>query len=404
MTRGRKRKFDPTIPSHIDQAKLPNGIYWKRSRRYWYVRLMKDGRASTLTVAGAGATLSELHAIAESRHESTKRDLDWLANEFTKSPHFLSLGAATQASYGYSRKAICELVLKSGARLGSLDPKRLTRPFWQRVIDMLSAGRPNAEGAIVPMPAKGRAAKSYSSVLFSWAANRGYMVQNIAQGVETQREKRQHGMPTRDAHERLISWIKSRTRSEGRRAAPGERHSFPGYLWPAMEIAYLCRLRRSELVMLTDASCIPELGLYAERLKGSEPTLTHWNARLESAVAALKDYRKAVRARNKNEVNIFGASRPLFVNLSGEPLTSAALSDAWKKCRSAAVAQGVIPAGMKLHGLKHRGITDTPGDRAAKQQAAGHRTPAMTAVYDHDVAYVEPAQPSERLEKVDKIR
>lgn len=29
MARGRKRKFKPDMPAHIDQAALPRGIYWE---------------------------------------------------------------------------------------------------------------------------------------------------------------------------------------------------------------------------------------------------------------------------------------------------------------------------------------------------------------------------------------
>jgi len=41
--------------------------------------------------------------------------------------------------------------------------------------------------------------------------------------------------------------------------------------------------------------------------------------------------------------------------------------------------------------MKHRGITDTPGTRAEKQLASGHKTEAMLDVYDHSVPRVEPA-------------
>ena len=36
MGRGRKRKFNETIPKQIDQAALPQGLYWEENR--WYVR------------------------------------------------------------------------------------------------------------------------------------------------------------------------------------------------------------------------------------------------------------------------------------------------------------------------------------------------------------------------------
>ena len=46
---------------------------------------------------------------------------------------------------------------------------------------------------------------------------------------------------------------------------------------------------------------------------------------------------------------------------------------------------------LTAHGLKHRGITDTPGNKADKQTASGHKTPAMLNVYDHDAPVVDPA-------------
>ena len=48
-----------------------------------------------------------------------------------------------------------------------------------------------------------------------------------------------------------------------------------------------------------------------------------------------------------------------------------------------------------LHGLKHRGITDTKGKKAEKKEASGHKTDAMLDLYDHEVAVVEPAQAGE---------
>lgn len=41
-----------------------------------------------------------------------------------------------------------------------------------------------------------------------------------------------------------------------------------------------------------------------------------------------------------------------------------------------------------LHSLKHRGVTDTKGN---KKIASGHRTEAMTHIYDHELPVVDPA-------------
>jgi hypothetical protein len=60
---------------------------------------------------------------------------------------------------------------------------------------------------------------------------------------------------------------------------------------------------------------------------------------------------------------------------------------------TAAIAAGAIAQAdrFSLHGLKHRGVTDTEGTRSEKQQASGHRSERMLDVYDHAVPTVLPA-------------
>ncbi|AGI08432.1 Integrase [Xanthomonas citri subsp. citri Aw12879] len=59
---------------------------------------------------------------------------------------------------------------------------------------------------------------------------------------------------------------------------------------------------------------------------------------------------------------------------------------------TAAIEAGVIAEESRftLHGLKHRGITDTRGTRAHKQDAAGHVTSQMTHRYDHELQVIAP--------------
>lgn len=62
--------------------------------------------------------------------------------------------------------------------------------------------------------------------------------------------------------------------------------------------------------------------------------------------------------------------------------------------RAATEAQVITPEQrFTLHGLKHRGVTDTQGSRRRKQLASGHRTDAMVRLYDHDVPVVATARP-----------
>jgi len=82
--------------------------------------------------------------------------------------------------------------------------------------------------------------------------------------------------------------------------------------------------------------------------------------------------------------------RQLFVSEDGEPLTRAGFNTAWGRMIRNAVADGVLTKEERfaLHGLKHRGVTDSQGN---KKKASGHKTDAMLHVYDHEVPVVEPA-------------
>ncbi|SBV53349.1 phage-related integrase [Xanthomonas bromi] len=57
MTRGRKRRFNPNIPGHIEQEALPKGIYWENGRWYMLADHPEGGRQVKRTVAFRSARL-----------------------------------------------------------------------------------------------------------------------------------------------------------------------------------------------------------------------------------------------------------------------------------------------------------------------------------------------------------
>ncbi len=84
--------------------------------------------------------------------------------------------------------------------------------------------------------------------------------------------------------------------------------------------------------------------------------------------------------------------RRLLVSQSGTPLRKSSLDSAWQRMIAMALKEKVIDAETRfgLHGLKHRRITDTPGNRGDKQDAAGHANPETTNRHVHDVPLVPP--------------
>jgi hypothetical protein len=86
--------------------------------------------------------------------------------------------------------------------------------------------------------------------------------------------------------------------------------------------------------------------------------------------------------------------RFLVVAEDGSPLTKSGFDSAWQRMIRLAISNGVIEPAQRfsLHGLKHRGVTDTKGTRADRREASGHKTESAFGVYDHAVPLVEPAE------------
>lgn len=88
----------------------------------------------------------------------------------------------------------------------------------------------------------------------------------------------------------------------------------------------------------------------------------------------LQSYRDEQMQAHGRPVPIKPEQRRLLVSESGTLLTRSALDSAWQRMVRRAVAEGVIERDQRfaLHGLKHRGITDSE-DKGAR----GHVTEAL---------------------------
>jgi site-specific recombinase XerC len=379
MTRGRKRKADPSIPRHIDQAALPRGLYWDRTGagRWFVFETGAHGRPKRTTVATAAARLSELHEIMETRAGVDRGTLAWLLDEFHASKKFKALAPATRKGYEFYRGVAKDFQTKSAGKLGEIACARLTPPAVQRIVDKIAD-----DGT----PTKANALLRYMRRVFRWGVNRGKCPTNPAKGVEQATERRQRRMP--DAA--VVSSVLAFARVHGAYKAHTKGSVAP-YLWMAIELAYLCRLRGIEALMLTDASATDE-GVRVARVKGSRDNIVRWTPRLREVWDAAVAYRKLVTPSNA-VVQIDPAKRVLIVSQEGTPLRKSSLDTAWQRMILAAIDARVITAEQRfsLHGMKHRGITDTPGTRGEKQLASGHKSEAMLDVYDHSLPHVDPA-------------
>lgn len=389
--RGRPRKIPRNLPSHIDYSKVPKGIYWDASGNgRWFVHEQHpEGRGvKSRTVAQASARLSDLHMIAEQRAGAAFRgSVSYVIDLFENSLAFAQLAPSTRKHYQDYAKAIRIYPLKNGTKLGEAMVDRMTPGVMRRLVDIVAQGRPAerpGEEAVPGYPTKANHWLRYLRRVFGWAREHDHVSNNPAVGVKQVREKRDHRMPDLELFRRVQAYARER----GTRGAR-EKGALPPYLWAAMELAYQARLRGIEVLTLTDAHDFGE-ELKTNRRKGSRDNLVRKGAQLSAALDALRTYRDLVWSRRQRPIPLNASARSLLVGEDGEPLSRSGFNTAWQRMMRAAVRDGVLAEDERfgLHGLKHRGVTDTKGD---KKLASGHKTDAMVMLYDHHLPAVEPA-------------
>jgi integrase len=380
MTRGRKRKHDPTIPAHVDQGALPRGIYWDRRDRVWYVQPRHaNGKLGRKNVATADARMSDLHRIREQMHGEDTRSIGYVGRQFATSAKFAALAPGTREDYAYCLRAVEATRTRQGCTLAALHVDKLRPSHIQVVIDRIAdAGTPSKANHVL----------RYLRRLFAWGIARGLCETNPARGVELAQERRKRSFPSPTTMAAVVQFAAA----QGRTGAARHKDGCPPYLWALLDLAYLCRLRSIEVLTLTDANAL-EVGILSNRRKGSRDNVTAWTPRLRAAWDAATAYRDRIWERTSTPIPMRADARPVFVSESGGALTKSGLNSAFRRLIALAIARNVLPASeaFTLHGLKRRGVTDTDGTRADKQEASGHRSAAMMDTYDYSVPVVKPA-------------
>jgi hypothetical protein len=82
--------------------------------------------------------------------------------------------------------------------------------------------------------------------------------------------------------------------------------------------------------------------------------------------------------------------RFLIVSASGGQLSKSGLDTAFQRLIAQAIEKNILTEQQRfgMHDFKRRGITDTAGTRAEKQQASGHKDESMMDVYDLSIPIV----------------
>ena len=320
--------------------RLPKYVYRGKSA-YEFKPYLGPGIArQTIRLCGLNVPISEVWEAYEKLHSPQKeKTIGWLLGEYLDSRDFARLAPNTRGNSNIYSATIRSYKLRGGGQFESVALRRVTPGLIRRYLDSRAQdGSPvsaNREVALL-------------SAAWRWARERDYITQsNPLLQVRRNPEKARDRYVTDQEYEKVY-----------------ELAPTPHYLRPAMELAYLCRMRRGEVIGALKSDMRSD-GLMVRRLKGSRDMLTIWTPRLRDAVDAALNSPRDIEG--------------MFIiqDKRGRPIKPKTFGSAWHGLKSKMVAAGIEP--FNFHDLKSKGATDFKGD---KQAATGHRTVAMVARYN----------------------
>ncbi len=332
---GRRRKSQQPLPKYVYLAK----------GRYVY-RPWQDGRLQKeVVLCPEDSAISEVWKAYEAltAEKATPRTLAWLIEQFLSSAQFRQLSANTQHDYRKYARHITGTSTKSGP-FGTILIERITPGVIRRYVDKRS------EAA----PVQANRELSLLKRVFGWASERDLVTTNPAQPVRRNAEK------ARDAYI-----------TDSQYAYVYERAEKPWYLRPAMEFAFLCRARKSEVLDLRVDDILEE-GLRIRRRKGSRTTVVRWSQRLRAAVNVCINRPSKIK------------SVYLINDANGQRILETTFDTSWQRFN-----QTLGEHRIRFHDLKAKGVTD---DQSDKQRGAGHKSAAMTGIYDRKPHLVDPIE------------
>lgn len=374
MKMGRNRKYNPNIPAHIEQDKIPRNCYWENQKSYWY---HSDGKKKN-RIAGKSATLGDLHKLIEEYSSEVKSGtFRWLSSKFQASEQFKDLAIKTQKNYSRSGDIVNAFPTKIDIPLGDVFLIKWNDPLVQKLVDKI---------AVSNGPTAANSALKYIRRVFTWGKNRGYCEKNPAIKIEKAAERQQRRLPDAVVFKDLIEFARVRGSY-----TPKSKGSCSPYVWCALIIGYELRARGIETNKLTDAD-ISDVGIRNERVKGSKTNVTEWNDILKQAIKHLQDRRSMIWSKKKCPVPVRPSDRNLFITETGGVLAKSSLESAFNRLVALAIDSGIMTREQRfgLHDLKRRGVTDTGGTKADKQEATGHKSADMIDIYDHSISVVKP--------------
>jgi integrase len=323
---------------------LPPYVYRGRSAYDLHIYNGKGLPRQVIRLCDIDIPMSEIWRAYELFHSQNIMNLDWLLMEYQKSDLFHKNATRTIKYQSEMMQRIINYPRGKGNILGTAELKNITAGVLRKYSDSrakIAAVSANREVSLI-------------SAAWNWALERDIIkYSNPCAIVKRNKEK---------ARTRYVT-------EEEYQIAYRLAEKYP-YLQPAMELAYLCRMRRCEILGATRKQILSE-GFDTLRAKGSRDAITLWSTRL----------RKAVKA----DAKVTGIY--VIHDKQGQRITESAFKSAWTRLKKLMIEAGIEP--FNFHDLKAAGVSDTTGD---KLKASGHHDAKMLKIYDRKKNKVKPTR------------
>lgn len=334
------------MPPKRRADKLPPYVYKRKHGYVLRIYIDKNSPMKSEFLCPPDAPLSQVWKEYEKYQNGSKKTLRWLLTEYRDSKQYEKLSVRTQRDRSDFIDRICAYKMKSGKAFGDAELKNITSGSLRKYLDAR-----DRDGS----PVSGNRELAIISVAWNWALERDYLTQvNPCNVVKPNEEKARDRYVSEEEYQAIFDIA-------------------PRYIQQGMELAYLCRMRRVEILNAT-RSQILDSGFVTSRAKGSRSAITEWSDRLRAAVKA-SDGVSSIYILHDNK---------------GQKITEEAFKSAWRRLQAKMPKMGIDK--FNFHDLKAAGVSDVDGGDDEKMSASGHKDRKTMLKYDRKMRVVKPTK------------
>lgn len=326
--------------------KLPPYVYKRKHGYVLRIYIDKETPMRSVRLCPADAPLSQVWQEYEKLKQGQQKTLRWLLYEYKGSKQYQKLAVRTQKDRANFIDRICAYKMKSGKSFGDAELKNITSGALRKYLDAR-----DKDGS----PVSGNRELAIISVAWNWALERDYLSQiNPCLVVKPNQEKSRERYVSEDEYKAIYDIA-------------------PRYIQQGMELAYLCRMRRMEILNATRSQILEE-GFETNRLKGSRSAITEWSDRLREAVKASDGVSSIYILHDSN----------------GQQIKEQAFKSMWRRLQAKMPKMGIDK--FNFHDLKAAGVSDVVGGDDEKMNASGHKDRKTMLKYDRKKRVVKPTK------------